>query len=327
MLGETKCQQHNAKLGHASPQFNLQVSSYPATQSSSQTSQSTIHFLAGQAVENFNAFSTYILCIAATRSQPAIRTYHSIPTLETKHTTTPNERSSRLTTPPLALDERTPHDTQDRTKHTHTPNMRYPIQILALCAATVSALQLSDFQPFLSAIPISVSDYLPPAVADRIPLQEQQDTTPAQKPEQQLQPHHNLFRRQNEDTCPSSYNNCANIGAPGLCCAPSARCSADAAGHVACCPRGAACTGTIGAIKTGTSTGTGTGSAASTASETGDSGLLVTASTSQGALSTGDSGFVMDGTQTVATPGAGFRGAQPVSDHLRSNYDPLSKAD
>lgn len=85
-----------------------------------QTSQSTIHFLAGQAVENFNAFSTYILCIAATRSQPAIRTYHSIPTLETKHTTTPNERSSRLTTPPLALDERTPHDTQDRTKHTHT---------------------------------------------------------------------------------------------------------------------------------------------------------------------------------------------------------------
>ena len=204
--------------------------------------------------------------------------------------------------------------------------MRYPIQVLALCAATVSALQLSDFQPFLSAIPISVSDYLPPAVADRIPPREQQDTTPVQKPEQQLQPHHNLFRRQNDDTCPSSYNNCANIGAPGLCCAPSARCSADAAGHVACCPRGAACTGTIGAIRTGTSTGTGTGSAASTASETGDSGLLVTASTSQGALSTGDSGFVMDGTQTVATPGAGFRGAQPVSDQLRSSDRPLSQA-
>lgn len=199
--------------------------------------------------------------------------------------------------------------------------MRYPIQVLALCAATVSALQLSDLQPFLSAIPISVSDYLPPTVADRIPPQEQQkDTTPAQKPEQQLQPHHNLFRRQNDDTCPSSYNNCANIGAPGLCCAPSARCSADAAGHVACCPRGAACTGTIGAIKTGTSTGTGTGTgtgtATSTASGTGDSGLLVTASTSQSALSTGEGGFVMDGGQTVATPGAGFRGAQPVSDNF-----------
>lgn len=195
--------------------------------------------------------------------------------------------------------------------------MRYPIQVLALCAATVSALQLSDLQPFLSAIPISVSDYLPPAaVADRNPPQEQQkDTTPTQKPDQQIQAHHNLFRRQNDDTCPSSYNNCANIGAPGLCCAPSARCSADAAGHVACCPRGAACTGTIGAIKTGTSTGTGTGTATSTASGTGDSGLLVTASTSQGAVSTGEGGFVMDGGQTVATPGAGFRGAQPVSDH------------
>ena len=207
--------------------------------------------------------------------------------------------------------------------------MRYPIQVLALCAATVSALQLSDLQPFLSAIPISVSDYLPPAaVADRIPPQEQQENTPTQKHDQQMLPHHNLFRRQNEDTCPSSYNNCANIGAPGLCCAPSARCSADAAGHVACCPRGAACTGTIGAIQTGTSTstGTGTGSAASTASETGDSGLLVTASTSQGAVSTGSNGFVMDGTQTVATPGAGFRGAQPVSDHLRSSNRPLSKA-
>jgi hypothetical protein len=205
--------------------------------------------------------------------------------------------------------------------------MRYPIQVLALCTAAVSALQLSDLQPFLSAIPISVSDYLPPtAVTDRIPPQEQQDNTPAQKSDQQLQPHHNLFRRQNDDTCPSSYNNCANIGAPGLCCAPSARCSADAAGHVACCPRGAACTGTIGAIKTGTSTGTVTGSATSTASETGDSGLLVTASTSQGALSTGDGGFVLDGTQTVATPGAGFRGAQPVSVHLRASGRPWSKA-
>jgi hypothetical protein len=205
--------------------------------------------------------------------------------------------------------------------------MRYPIQVLALCAATVSALQLSDLQPFLSAIPISVSDYLPPAAAaDRIPPQDQQDNTPTQKPDQQLQPHHNLFRRQNDDTCPSSYNNCANIGAPGLCCAPSARCSADAAGHVACCRQGAACTGTIGAIKTGTSTGTATGSAASTASETGDSGLLVTASTSQGAVSTGDGGFVMDGTQTVATPGAGFRGVQPVSYHLRLSDRPLSKA-
>jgi hypothetical protein len=37
LLGETQRQQHSAKLGHASPQFNLQVSSYPATQSSCPT--------------------------------------------------------------------------------------------------------------------------------------------------------------------------------------------------------------------------------------------------------------------------------------------------
>jgi hypothetical protein len=186
--------------------------------------------------------------------------------------------------------------------------MRYLIQVLALCAATTSALQLPDLQPFLSAIPISISDYFPPAT-DRIP-QEQNRTPQQQKSQQQAQPHHNLFRRQNDDTCPSSYNNCANIGAPGLCCSPSARCSADAAGHVACCPQGAACTGTIGAIVTKTSTGSTTGSATGT----GNSGLLVTASTASSVLSTGTgSGFVLDGTQTVATPGAGFRGAQPVS--------------
>lgn len=194
--------------------------------------------------------------------------------------------------------------------------MRYSIPVLALCAATVSALQLPDLQPFLSAIPISISDYLPPT-AESIPPQEAQHI-PQQKPQEAPQPHHNLFRRQNEDTCPSSYNNCANIGAPGLCCSPSARCSADAAGHVACCPRGAACTGTIGAIKTGSSTGTATG----TASGTSNSGLFVTASTTQTGAATGGStntaggggGFVLDGTQTVATPGAGMRGVQAVSD-------------
>jgi hypothetical protein len=91
LLGETKCQQHSAKLGHGSPQFNLQVSSYPATQSSYQTSQSTIHLLAGETVENFNAFCTYILCIATPVFQPTAGTDNNTPTLETKPTTTPNE--------------------------------------------------------------------------------------------------------------------------------------------------------------------------------------------------------------------------------------------
>lgn len=198
--------------------------------------------------------------------------------------------------------------------------MRYSIPVLALCVATASALQLPDLQPFLSAIPISLSDYIPPT-AENVSPQEVQGKS-QWKPQEESQPHHDLFRRQNDDTCPSSYNNCANIGAPGLCCSPSARCSADAAGHVACCPRGAACTGTIGAINTGSASRTATGSSSGTTS---NSGLFVTASTTQSAPTTGGNtntagggnGFVLDGTQTVATPGAGMRGVQAVSDDDR----------
>jgi hypothetical protein len=50
--------------------------------------------------------------------------------------------------------------------------------------------------------------------------------------------------------CAAGYAGCSNIGAPGLCCRTSQVCSADAAGHVACCPLNNACTGTIGAIAT-----------------------------------------------------------------------------
>lgn len=64
---------------------------------------------------------------------------------------------------------------------------------------------------------------------------------------------HELLKRQYSNTCPTGYNNCANMGAAGLCCNPSAVCSADYAGNVACCPTGAACTGTIsGVITAGT---------------------------------------------------------------------------
>jgi hypothetical protein len=188
--------------------------------------------------------------------------------------------------------------------------MRCSLHLLALYATTVTALQLPNLQPFLSAIPIAISDYLPPAV-DRAAAQRVEQSLPSQKSQQQL---HELFRRQDSDACPSSYNNCENIGAPGLCCSPSARCSADAAGHVACCPRGAACTGTIGGIVTGGSTSSGSGVASATSSGVVSSGLLVPASTTQSATGlTTQGGFVLDGTETVATPGAGMRGAQAVS--------------
>ncbi|KAF2198891.1 hypothetical protein GQ43DRAFT_442951 [Delitschia confertaspora ATCC 74209] len=52
-----------------------------------------------------------------------------------------------------------------------------------------------------------------------------------------------LIKRQS--TCTKGYNACAYIGASGLCCKSDTVCSADAAGHVACCPLRAACTGTI----------------------------------------------------------------------------------
>jgi hypothetical protein len=188
--------------------------------------------------------------------------------------------------------------------------MRCSTHLLALYAATVTALQLPNLQPFLSAIPIAISDYFPPAV-DHAAAQRVEQSPPSQKSQQQL---HELFRRQDSDTCPSGYNNCENIGAPGLCCSPSARCSADAAGHVACCPRGAACTGTIGGVVAGGSTSSGSGVASATSSGVVSSGLLVPASTTQSATGlTTQGGFVLDGTETVATPGAGMRGAQAVS--------------
>jgi len=59
-----------------------------------------------------------------------------------------------------------------------------------------------------------------------------------------------LLKRQG-NACATSYFNCAGLGAPGLCCPRTAVCSADQAGHVACCPQGVACTGAIGAVPTG----------------------------------------------------------------------------
>lgn len=58
-------------------------------------------------------------------------------------------------------------------------------------------------------------------------------------------PRNELVKRQSNG-CVSGYDSCANLGAAGLCCRSDSVCSADAAGHVACCPLNAACTGTIG---------------------------------------------------------------------------------
>ena len=54
----------------------------------------------------------------------------------------------------------------------------------------------------------------------------------------------NLFRR--DGNCGSGIS-CANMGDKASCCMSKARCAVDEAGHVACCPQNAQCTGTIGA--------------------------------------------------------------------------------
>jgi hypothetical protein len=53
-----------------------------------------------------------------------------------------------------------------------------------------------------------------------------------------------LLKRQGT-SCANGWSACTNINQPGICCRNDQICSADAAGHAACCPRGAACTGTI----------------------------------------------------------------------------------
>lgn len=122
-------------------------------------------------------------------------------------------------------------------------------------------------------------------------------------------PANDLFRRQlNPTACASSYRNCAGLGAPGLCCAQNAVCSADFAGHVACCPVGAACTGTIGAI-----TGSASGLSSATGSSTSGGFVFASTTTTQGfstasadnagqtTLSAGDgNGIILSSGSTVA---------------------------
>jgi len=196
--------------------------------------------------------------------------------------------------------------------------MHCSITLVFFVAAVTSALQLPNLQPFLSAIPISLSDYIPQLEPNTSAIE--------------LEPHENL-KRQNSNSCPSSYNNCGNLGATGLCCSRNAVCSADYAGHVACCPTGAACTGSITSVAAGGAGSTVTGSTSSSsglyglaggststtsALQTSTTNGLVLASTqttggSGQSASTNSGGFIVDGQSTVATPGAAVRAAELVS--------------
>lgn len=165
-----------------------------------------------------------------------------------------------------------------------------------ICAflVAVSAAQASLFSPFLSAID----------VFSQIATNETSQ---------------NLRKR--SSSCPTGYDACSGLGAPGLCCASNAICSADAAGHVACCPTGAACTGTISSIITGgtiaaggtveaTSTSNGLATTtATTTTTTSGAGLVLAsaASSTTGEATTGSTtqGFIIAASTTVATLGSG----------------------
>ncbi|KAI7347323.1 hypothetical protein KC354_g13977 [Hortaea werneckii] len=193
----------------------------------------------------------------------------------------------------------------------------------AVLATSTHALRLPtiDLQPFLSALPISLQDYIPSNLSNQTVQYE-------------------LLRRQS-DNCPNDFRNCANLGAPGVCCASNAVCSADFAGNVACCPSGAACSGRISSVVTaGTvnSNGAVVGGAGAAAATTGtdnsdglasattttdfqtptstNAGGLVAATTDDSNTAVTDDGsqgtntqFVANGGTTVATPAAGVRRA------------------
>lgn len=180
--------------------------------------------------------------------------------------------------------------------------------LLGIFCTLINAIQIPNVQSFLAAIPLL--DY---TIGN---------TT-----------QHELAKRQTTG-CPTSYNNCGNLGQPGLCCAATAVCSADALGRVACCRSGVACSGTIGGIITGgtvdgngnlvgvaatttalsASTGGGYGATTTTTNGFGAATTAVTtttaaagATTATGFATGGNGGFIIASNSVVAQPGAAGR--------------------
>jgi len=80
------------------------------------------------------------------------------------------------------------------------------------------------------------------------------DHSPFTDPLHKSNVHPPLVKRQ---SCPSGYNVCSSLGASDVCCPSDTTCALDQANHVACCPLGAVCTGTIGGTLTGSATTSG----------------------------------------------------------------------
>lgn len=182
-----------------------------------------------------------------------------------------------------------------------------------LFAVAATAIQLPPLQPFLAAValPLSFSDYFPP-------------------PQEAAPKNPDLRKRQFSNTCPTHFHACGNLGAPNLCCASAAVCSADFAGNVACCPVGAACSGTIdGIITAGTvnsyggllggasTTAVGVGSSTTpfvfaSATTASNNGLVPANIASTTTVGNGQPAIIA-GSSFVASPAGGVRGAEVVS--------------
>ncbi len=128
-----------------------------------------------------------------------------------------------------------------------------------------------------------------------------------------------LEKRQNSG-CPANYSPCPAVTQGAVCCSAGSECQRDQGGNIACCPRGASCTGIISVgSQTGTAVPTttgnnnggfiigGAGAGGSTATSIPTTGFFAPSSTS-GALISG---------QATGTPvgggGAGYVGFLPIA--------------
>ena len=101
--------------------------------------------------------------------------------------------------------------------------MRASLSLLLIFLTTACAIATATTSPTPTACPFTA----PLFKGEPVPLVE-------------------LFRRQN--ACQAGYNPCTNLGAANACCNVNAICTVDPNNHVACCPTGASCTGTLGAV-------------------------------------------------------------------------------
>ncbi|KAL1620190.1 hypothetical protein SLS56_009781 [Neofusicoccum ribis] len=183
----------------------------------------------------------------------------------------------------------------------------------------------SSLSPFLPGLALHLPEFLQhPAIA-AAPTQptptaaspaDDSDAAPATTAAPAVDPFwviHDLKKRQTTTStggtaCPTSYRACAALGAPGLCCSVDSNCAVDQAGHVACCPDGAVCTGTIRASSGRTISG------ATTVTGSSSTSLSFVFPTTTTGVQTTTGGFIVVASTTVAEPNAaaGRRGLIPV---------------